>query len=729
MIKKKEIAGIPIKMPKKQDKGVITARAAGKVLVLDCFQDGAYIGRYCMDAETNRHQSWDAKTREWSEIKLMTLFGYSVTGYYSSWFWHEGEACFDSGQDKETVRRLLDTPGKEKNPFRLIEERESQYNQDKKDQYENRKWERMTDQMNRVPPLPRDIREWIHESSGGEDYLFRATGGKGRWFCTACRTEHAGKDLEEKTGAVLQEDSLVSCPACGRRLKVKTKKRVIRKETHIILLQNMDQKDSVERQIDVRITWDKEGRHVELSEGIRLIIHRTYRTYPCEIYYSQRIKKQWGESRYREPDFGRTNQANRRFREGYLYPEGIREALAGTVFQPWEQVFERAAQDRILMDYNMAMRVTEDREFIGLCEYLIKGRFGRLLAESIQGISLYRTAYTGPLNKSGKTIEEVFGIRDRQKINRIRDLNGGTVTLRWMRHSDRDGKKLSRDFLLWVEENKLKPDVLDKYGVPLSPEQVMNYIRRQQKESYPEKPDKDVMEQWQDYLDMCNKLGKDLSDLMVCRPRELKRRHDEAVEELRKQKAMEELKQNREKAEHMAQEMREKFPGAEENLEEVRGLLEYEDDTYRILVPRSLTEISQEGYTLHHCAGGSERYFERIMRHETYICFLRRTKEPDVPYYTIEVEPGGTIRQHRSFYDEEPGIRELRGFLKKWQKVIRSRMKEEDRRREKTSRRLREANIRELKEKGNTRVLNGLMEDFMEAEEPVEAAGDQKEAV
>ena len=90
MIKKKDIAGIPIKMPKKQDKGVITARAAGKVLVLDCFQDGAYIGRYCMDAETNRHQSWDAKTREWSEIKLMTLFGYSVTGYYSSCFWLEG---------------------------------------------------------------------------------------------------------------------------------------------------------------------------------------------------------------------------------------------------------------------------------------------------------------------------------------------------------------------------------------------------------------------------------------------------------------------------------------------------------------------------------------------------------------------------------------------------------------------------------------------------------------
>ena len=32
---------------------------------------------------------------------------------------------------------------------------------------------------------------------------------------------------------------------------------------------------------------------------------------------------------------------------------------------------------------------------------------------------------------------------------------------------------------------------------------------------------------------MCRRLGKDLSDEMVSRPRQLKRRHDEAVEEIR----------------------------------------------------------------------------------------------------------------------------------------------------------------------------------------------------
>ncbi len=102
---------------------------------------------------------------------------------------------------------------------------------------------------------------------------------------------------------------------------------------------------------------------------------------------------------------------------------------------------------------------------------------------------------------------------------------------------------------------------------------------------------------------------------------------------------------------------------------------------------------------------------------ETYICFLRRQEAPRIPFYTIEVEPGGTIRQHRSYYDEEPGIEEIRVFLKGWQKAIRKRLTEEDKKLAKISKIKREANIAELEEKKNIRVLQGLAEDFLEAEE------------
>ena len=92
-----------------------------------------------------------------------------------------------------------------------------------------------------------------------------------------------------------------------------------------------------------------------------------------------------------------------------------------------------------------------------------------------------------------------------------------------------------------------------------------------------------------------------------------------------------------------------------------------------------------------------------------------RKAEPDIPYYTIEVEPGGTIRQHRSYLDEEPGVEEIRGFLREWQREIKNRLTKEDHRLASVSVIKRQKNIDELKEKNNTRVLKCLEEDFMEA--------------
>ena len=214
---------------------------------------------------------------------------------------------------------------------------------------------------------------------------------------------------------------------------------------------------------------------------------------------------------------------------------------------------------------------------------------------------------------------------------------------------------------------------------------------------------------------MCRRLGKRTNDEMVYRPRELKRRHDEAVEEIRKLDMIEEMKRNAEAKERRAKELREKYPGAEEILKDIAPRYEYENEEYRIIVPRNLVDIMSEGNALHHCVGSTDRYFERIRDQETYICFLRRKEEPKLPYYTIEVEPGGTIRQHRGMYDEEPNIEEIRGFLREWQRILKKRLHSKDWQLAAESKVKREQNLEELRKANNERVLKGLAEDFMEA--------------
>lgn len=320
------------------------------------------------------------------------------------------------------------------------------------------------------------------------------------------------------------------------------------------------------------------------------------------------------------------------------------------------------------------------------------------------------------LDVLGESVAAVLKIQDKQLTNRLRQENGGRLMLKWLQWSDEQGEKISAECMTWLQQVNLCPDDYEKSTAAryLTLQQLMNYITRQCTESYKGKTPKTVLSQYEDYLDMAAQLGKKMDDEMVYRPRELKRRHDEAVEEANRRREELQRKRDAEAAKREAQRMRDKYPGYEELLAEIKTKYEYASDTYLIRVPKDFAEITAEGMALHHCVGNTERYFDRIMSRETYICFLRQQSSPDEPFYTIEVEPGGTIRQHRGAYDEEPGIEQIKPFLREWQKVIRKRMSKEDHKYARESAVLRQKNIDELKEKNNVRVLNGLMEDLME---------------
>ena len=121
----------------------------------------------------------------------------------------------------------------------------------------------------------------------------------------------------------------------------------------------------------------------------------------------------------------------------------------------------------------------------------------------------------------------------------------------------------------------------------------------------------------------------------------------------------------------------------------------------------------RDGRQLHHCAASSERYFERINKNETYIMFLRKKSRPLAPWYTLEVEPGGTVRQKRSEYNRQPEINAVKKFLAEWQQVLKQRMKQEDRELAAESRRNRIMEMEELK-KNNDRFAGVLEADLME---------------
>ena len=709
-MKRKEVLALEPNLPGRGGK-VFTTQIAGDILVLNYWKNGKLAKRYCMNTETHEYETYVAEDHTWNRCKLeaVTDDEYWCRGIYRI----EREVEFCSEADEALVNGVLHAAKSGwRKGLRLIDSLESEYLYEQREKKELNRKRRLEEAMRLIPELPEGFWAWADEREGSREYIFYDKKTE-RWACTACGKSCAERFLHRADGGEkVRHNDRVICPRCRRPVQAKKRQEQVKSVLPCMVLQNVNEKQSVARHMDVITVWSAGRKQVWLQENVRLVMFRNHPKLLCDIYWGQDPDvsdrpgwRQWFDNRH--------NPANRRMKTCFLYPEGIREALAGTAYEQWMAQFGQMAAAGRKLEYNRLM-CAGSAGVRNTVEYLFKGRFYRLLQETTENITVWGS-YLGELYVDGSTIEEVFRLRDRQKINRIRDCDGGGKMLDWMRWSEETGRKVSREDLDYVSREKLSSWDIAFIQDRMSLTQIIHYIQKQQQDGYKGKSAKTVLSQWADYLDMCGKAGRDVRDEMIYRPRELKRRHGELVEELRKRQMMEQMKRDQEAREREAERMREKFPGAEEILREIRPKYEYQSGDYRMIVPEGLVDIMAEGQALHHCAGASDRYFDRILQRETYICFLRKVQEPEVPYYTIEVEPGGTIRQHRGYMDEEPEIERIRPFLREWQREIKKRITAEDRRLAKQSAVKREENLKELREKNNTRVLQGLMEDFMEA--------------
>lgn len=699
-MKRKRIMETPAKKPEKKGGKQITAQilelAENRYLLLDIWENGKLYARHAMDTATGEYGTYKTPGQTWTEERLDNAVRNVRWGYGTV---REKEYPI-SEEDKKIILSVTEDTEEcwRQDSYGRIIEMEEKYGEELRRKKTERRRKRISELMDLCPSPGAGVRDWIADTAAGDlHYAFweKATAA---YHCTACGGSFPAAGVRWK------HREKGSCPLCGHAVTAIKRGDRITLKTALTIIHDLDKKRGVERHFRVEISWSRKGREVSLDEQIRLVLLREGKK-RWKIYH----RGNWNE-------WSEGNRANRRWNTGYLYPAGedIRTGLKGTAYEAWSSVMPQLAQAGIEADYNKLL-VESNRHFVQMTEYLFKGRFYRLLKETSEEISYYY-GYKSILRMHADMIEGVMQIKDRQKINRLRQENGGTVMLQWLQWSDAGGKKISSEALKWFEKNVIGSGTYQKSRAAkyMTPEQLMHYIDRQQRESYPKRKKAAVFEQYEDYLDMAQQLGKRMDDAMICRPRELKRRHDELAEELNKRREEQQRKRDKEAAARQAEAMRQKYPGYEELLQEIKQKYEYDNDTYLIRVPKDFMEITAEGMALHHCVGNTERYFDRIVSRETYICFLRQQSSPETPYYTIEVEPGGTIRQHRGEYDEEPDIEQIKPFLREWQKVIRKRMGREDHEYAEKSAVLRQKNIEELKEKNNTRVLNGLMEDLME---------------
>lgn len=151
-----------------------------------------------------------------------------------------------------------------------------------------------------------------------------------------------------------------------------------------------------------------------------------------------------------------------------------------------------------------------------------------------------------------------------------------------------------------------------------------------------------------DYLSDCKRIGLDMNDKRVLKPKSFQKAHAETAMQV--------------KIEIDAIKERE----FEEAIKELYGFKEYKNDGILIRPAKSIKELYLESEILHHCV---RTYADKVCRKDCVILFIRKVEEPDVPYFTLELSSKGEIIQCRGMRNcSYP--KEVEEFLENWKSDV-----------------------------------------------------------
>lgn len=648
---KKHLMAIPVQPYTGDGSAFARVYTEGDILMLHLWNNGEFKGRHLVDKEGK----YVAEIGGAMCIKKLE-YQFNAPQRYGCG-WSDVEV---SEEDEKTVHTFFE----EYNDIGLLINRaESLYNEEQYSRKMDRKAERINAQMAQFEDQAEKIKEWYLKEVTPWEYAFKVNG---LYYCTACGAAHTGnyKHLQR-----------IKCH--GKMVAIMTRMKRKEKTDWVTAFSRQPDGSLAERLYRINILWNENGKKTNIEEMIRWV----WTAYQSgRIYY-----RQWGDI------WWDTNPCNRRWNSSYLYPEQAEELLRNSGYEA-AQLWD-IGKAKLPVNWIM-MRKTP--VYAQLC---LTG-LAKLAQQDAAKLNYY--SYGGKIDLEGQTPEEVLGL-DKNAIGRLKQLNGGTVILEWLQwkmiHPE---AALKTETLKDLERKRIVPSKIETMLALMSPRKCLNFVERQEK--LMNDTPSSIIVYYEDYISIARKMGMDIRDEIVYAPKDLKLRHDQLVDEY-----------NRHKSEFAAREMDEKWPGAQEVLDRIKDIYDYQGDGWQIITPRTLMDIVDDSHQLHHCAGASDRYYERIQTEETYILFLRHEREKS--WYTLEVEPGGTVRQKRSEYNRQPDLEVVNQYLKEWQVAVRKRLKERDKQLAAQSAQQRAEEMEALRNgtERNRQLRALLMADLMEA--------------
>lgn len=628
------------------------------------------------------------------EKRWLTAMLGNLEGVPSFCYWSDNR-YFISRDGMNTLNRLkLEKEKKDpsKGPFRLRDWQQEQKDNEtrRKEAKEQAQWD---EDMALIPELPKTFEEWMRKDAAREYYIIYEYERKGakRGYCSRC------KRYVPITGA--KHGKKTRCPVCKAKAVFKSHKKIQTLGTGWYfgeIIQRFRGGIVVRRFGQEQWYRDRnyDDPHIYTGETERIM-----------MFDDGRMKRyEWG--RYKNK-FMRWIEDKGWFpgKETYYQPNGIKlykrnlaklkktSLLKLSAIDLWPKLPTSTAKYLAIERGNPAVEMLARLGMFRLAKDIIEADYDRKL-----------------LAQGETEISRILKI-DKCRLKRMKAMDANIYHLKWMQYEKLANTIWPDDMIKDFGNAEILSSDFGFLHTQISHVKCYNYLKKQAE--IMDETLKQTLYTWRDYVNMADSMKMDTKNDQIARPKDVKQAHNELI--MLKQAAG---------MEKQAKKIEKEWPKVNKQLPKLKKF-EFTLGEYTIIAPDNVLDIVKEGTILRHCVHTCDYYFDRITKDESYLFFLRRSSQPDVPWYTLEVEPSGNIRQKRTTGDNQNAdFQEAVKFLKKWQQFFKKQLTEEEKELGEKANRMRIENYKNLRENGN-RVWHGklagqlladvLEKDFMEA--------------
>lgn len=613
--------------------------------------------RLFISRKERRFITYDEKLKKWRAALLESILWDAMINFYN---------IYVNDRDTKVIQIYLKTM---RPAIWALEEYQANIRKEQRIRHDKKLTDSWDQVMKTVPGLPKNWIAWVSKYGIMEHYIFYKyqKNGATNGYCTYCK-----KHVPIRSPKYNQKGH---CNICGQPVTFRSvgkSGRFCTKWYRVYLVQRRKTSGFVIRIFQAR-TWYKKAGYADCETTCHEEQRRIFSANGKEIsnfVYGLFKRREMRWILYWKPWYYTCCGIQYK---GNVYPYTLSD------------LSRHELKETGLREYALRQKKIDPGKYLYLwqtypvLEQIVKAGLFQLVDDILE----YRA--TDAIKRKGRKPTEFLSVT-KKEFRRLRDMNGGAKELKWLQFEKSSGRIIKDEEIYWMAKEELEPKdlqfVLDRMSIC----QVRHYLVKQSEKSGDDISH--ILQVWKDYLSMAGKLRLDVYDSIIYRTSDLQRRHSEAV-----------IQMEEKKKEIRRRELEEKYVGFQEQLIALKEKYEFSAGEYQIVAPKSIDDILYEGNTLHHCVNKTDNYFDRIASKESYILFLRKKENPEVPFYTLEAEPDGTIRQKRAEFDRQnKDIDEVTSFLRLWQKEIQKRLTKKDYMSAEKSRKLRQRKYQEVRD-------------------------------